>query len=340
MYYDLSIIIPAYNRPEILKYTLHSIKNAIQDLNVEIIVVDDGSKQPLSAQLENFLSLPICFIRQANQGSIVARNRGLREAKGKYVLFLDSDDLVHPEKFTLQIAALEDNQADIAYTDEASAKLQGDYNALVSQPQRVLPTVTQPAELYLKVQPHPCNPIYRRSYLQDYLVNPLIPENRIYDSVGDVWIYYNLAAYPGKIVKVNGYYSIYGEHEQERYTNHWERLGVASLALMLTFMKNCPVNESTFEARRITGECALTSWRKLPRNFDLDFERKMLKIWEISPQSNLQNLGGKLFQTMAKIIGIRNTAFILRYLQRPDYSKIQTIPHEELKAMVANLDSI
>lgn len=337
---DLSVIIPAYNRVEMLKYTLESIHHAIQDLIVEIIVVDDGSQQPLSDCLAGFLNLPICFIRQTNQGSIVARNRGLREAKGKYIFFLDSDDIVHPEKFITQIAALEDNQADICYTDEASVKLQGDYNALISQPTRILTTVTQAAEFYLKVQPLPCNPIYRRSYLQKYLINPIVPENRIYDPVGDVWIYYNLAAYPAKITKVNGYYSIYGEHEEERYTNHWEKLGVASLALALTFIKNCPVNESTFEARRITGECALIGWRRLPKNFDLNFENKVLEIWQKSPQSNLENLGGKIFQTIAKIIGIRNAASIFRYFQRPDYSKIQTVTNEELKNLVASLENI
>ena len=235
---DLSIVIPAYNRADILKYTLESVHYAIADLNIEIIVVDDGSKEPLSEQLQDFLNLPIRFIRQVNQGSIVARNRGLREAIGDYVLFLDSDDLVHPDKLSAQVRCLNQTNAEVCYTDEAIAQLKGDYASLVFQPNRVLSSASRAAEFYLKIQPLPCNPIYKRSYLQQHLATPMISENRIFDPVGDVWLYYNLAAYPAKVVKLDQYYSVYGEHDQDRYTDHWEMLGVASLALMLTFIKN------------------------------------------------------------------------------------------------------
>ncbi|MBD2593974.1 glycosyltransferase family 2 protein [Nostoc spongiaeforme FACHB-130] len=337
---DLSIIIPAYNRIEILKYTLESVQRAIQDFTVEIIVVDDGSQIPLSDYLQNFLSLPINFIRQNNQGSIVARNRGFREAKGRYVLFLDSDDLLHPDKLVVQIKHIEETQSDVCYTDEAVTTLQGNYTDLVFKPKRVLSTVQESARFYLQVQPLPSNPIYKKSYLDKYLTKPLVSANRLYDSVGDVWLYYNLAAYPAKITKLNGYYCVYGEHEGERYTNHWENLGVASLALMLAFSKNCPVNESTLEARRLVGECALISWRKLPKNFNLDFEKKMWSIWKESPKGDLQNLGGKNFQILAKLLGVRNAAFILRYLQRPDYAKIQTISRQELSNKVSSIDNI
>ncbi|BBD57361.1 family 2 glycosyl transferase [Nostoc sp. HK-01] len=340
MYYDLSIIIPAYNRAEMLKYTLQSIKNAIHNLNVEVIIVDDGSKKPLSEQLQGFLNLPIRFIRQINQGSIVARNRGLKEAEGKYVLFLDSDDLVHADKLTLQVSDLEESQADVSYTDEATVKLKEEYSNLVFQPKRILRHVNHSAEFYLAVQPIPSNPIYRRSYLVQYLSNPLVPENRIFDPVGDVWIYYNLAAYDAKITKINGHYSIAGEHEQERYTDHWENLGVASLAVMMSFMKNCPSSDLTHEARRLVGECAFISWRKLPKNFNSAFEHNMMDIWQKAPKGSLNHLGGRFFQTLAKLIGAKNAAFVLRHIQRPDYSQIQTVSFEDLKEMVAILHSI
>lgn len=337
---DLSIVIPAYNRIELLKYSLKSISSALGDFSVETIVVDDGSTEPLEHQLKGFSDLPIRFIRQPNQGSIVARYRGLQEAAGRYVLFLDSDDLVHPDKLTCQLRCLEDTEAEVCYTDDSTVQLEGDYSSLEFQPSRVLPHTTSPAHFYLKVQPIPVNPIYRRDYLMEYLKTPIVPMNRIYDAVGDVWLYYNLAPYPAHIEKVDGHYSIYGEHDLDRYTNHWEKLGVASLSLMWTFFLNCPRKESTLEARQFVGECALISWRRLPRNFHADFERTMLEIWENAPKGDLNALGGKLFQTLAKVIGVSLAASCLRRLQRPDYATIRTMNSEELNELMMDLATI
>ena len=334
---DLSIIIPAYNRVEILKYSLESISHAIKHLKTEVIVVDDGSKDPLESQLKNFLNLPLRFVRQANQGSIVARNRGLNGAEGKYILFLDSDDLVHPDKLISQVSCLEKTGAEVCYTDDAVVTLKGDYNSLLFRPSRILPVVTHPAEFYLKVQPIPSNPIYRKSYLQHCLTHPIVSVDRVFDPVGDVWLLYNLAIYPAQIQKVAGHYSIYGEHEQERYTSHWEKLGVASLAVTLAFIKNCPDEDATLEARKLVGQAAFISWRKLPKNFNAEFEAKVLEIWEKSPKGNLADLGGHFFQRLAEIVGAKKAAFVLRQLQRPDYSKIQTVTPEELQAMMSGL---
>jgi glycosyltransferase involved in cell wall biosynthesis len=303
-------------------------------------VVDDGSQEPLAEQLKEFYDLPIQFIRQENQGSIVARINGLNQASGEYVLFLDSDDLVHPDKLVNQVTQLREKQADVSYTDSAITTLEGKYDSLVFQPRQVLPTVTEPAELYLKVQPGPHSPIYRRDYLQKYLENPLVPENRVFDAVGDVWIYYNLAIYPAKVIKVDGYYTIVTKHNQDRFTRHWERLGVASLALMLAFTKNCPKTEDTLEARQQIGECAFLSWRKLPTSFNSTFEEEILSIWRSSPQKSLPRLGGKNFQIIVKLIGIENAARILRHFQRPNYQKIRTVSNFELQELVNSLTKL
>jgi glycosyltransferase involved in cell wall biosynthesis len=84
----ISVVIPAYGRVEPLKYTLRSAAASIAKSGYvgEIIVVDDGSEPSIEEQLGGFdAHHPVRFVRQANQGSIVARMTGLREAKGKYV---------------------------------------------------------------------------------------------------------------------------------------------------------------------------------------------------------------------------------------------------------------
>ena len=127
---DISVVIPVHDRPIPLKYTLESLSRAIQDLKVEIIIVDDGSKKPISEDLGDYLHLPLTFIRQQNKGSISARMTGFKKSLGKYILFLDSDDLVHPKKLVTQIKKMDLNNADVSYTDIASTKLEGAYEYL------------------------------------------------------------------------------------------------------------------------------------------------------------------------------------------------------------------
>ncbi|MEB3280988.1 MAG: glycosyltransferase family 2 protein [Lyngbya sp.] len=337
---DLSIIIPAYNRVDLLRYTLESVARAIQNLKVEVLVVDDGSEQPLAEQLTEFNHLPIHFIRQENQGSIVARQTGLKQATGEYILFLDSDDIVHPDKLIAQISRMREQKADISYTDSAVTTLTGSYDSLVFKPTGTLPTVEEAAEFYLKVQPMPHSPIYRRSYIQKHLENPLVPENRIFDSVGDVWIYHNLAIYPAKVIKVDGHYTVGTLHDCDRFTRHWERLGVAAVALKLAFIKKCPKTEETLKVRQYIGECAFISWRRLPNQFNQTFESTILSIWRNSPKTSYTKLGGKKFQLLATIIGPENAGRIFKSFQRPNYSKTRTISESELQELVNVLAQI
>lgn len=88
-----SIIVPVYNSSHTLERCLESVLS--QDFNdYEVICVDDGSSDSSWIVLEDYVSRDSrirCFA-QSNSGPSVARNRGLQEALGKYVLFLDSDD--------------------------------------------------------------------------------------------------------------------------------------------------------------------------------------------------------------------------------------------------------
>ena len=87
----LSIIIPAYNAEAYLPQCLDSIL-AQEHRGCEVIVVDDGSTDGTVALLERYPDLKV--IHQENRGMSTARNRGLDEARGEYILFVDSDDLL------------------------------------------------------------------------------------------------------------------------------------------------------------------------------------------------------------------------------------------------------
>ena len=89
-----SVIIPTYNRAGLVVQAVESVLSQTFD-DHEIIVVDDGSTDDTYRVLEPYFS-QICYVRQENRGLAGARNRGIREAQGEFLAFLDSDDLFEP----------------------------------------------------------------------------------------------------------------------------------------------------------------------------------------------------------------------------------------------------
>lgn len=336
---DISIIIPAYNRANLLRLTLKSLSYAIQDLQVEILVVDDGSEPTLESlfRREELGKLPVKFLYQQNNGSIAARLHGLQNSIGEFILFLDSDDLVHPDKLIQQINQMRLLEADISYTDTATAIVKEKYDEIEIEPEQRLPEVDNEIDLFLKSPIAPHNLVYRRTYVKPYLENPIIPADKRFAHVGDIWIYYNLVPFPAKIAKVEGFYTIYSQHKEERCSGYWERAGIASLGLVLTFLKNLPQSSSTNVLRQAVGEGAFVSWRKLPNSFNRDFEELTIKIWRESPKGEMRKLGGKNFQRLARILGPEKAGWVLRKLQRPHYKKIRTVDDFELKTLMNGL---
>ncbi len=98
----VSVIIPTYNRAWIVKEAIESVlSQTFKDY--ELIVIDDGSTDNTMDILAP-LKRDIILVQQENQGVSAARNRGLAEAGGEFIAFLDSDDLWLPEKLAVQVA--------------------------------------------------------------------------------------------------------------------------------------------------------------------------------------------------------------------------------------------
>jgi glycosyltransferase involved in cell wall biosynthesis len=103
----ISVVIPTYNRLAYLREALDSIRVQTRPAD-EILVVDDGSTDATESVI-GAMPPPIRYIRQKNAGPAAARNRGIREATGDWVAFLDSDDLWTPDKLAAQMDFLERN---------------------------------------------------------------------------------------------------------------------------------------------------------------------------------------------------------------------------------------
>lgn len=95
-YNSISIIIPTYNRADILEKTLESIKSAdFNQKNLEIIVVDDGSIDNTKNIIKNF---DVLYFYQKNNGQASARNKGIKKAKNDIIIFI-GDDIILKKDF-------------------------------------------------------------------------------------------------------------------------------------------------------------------------------------------------------------------------------------------------
>ena len=115
----ISVVITSYNRMNYLIESLPSVLNqSFKD--IEVIVVDDGSKDGTRAYVEfaKESDKRVRYVREPGVGVSGARNRGIVESKGEYICFLDSDDLWLPKKLEIQFREMVSKGYYISYTDE------------------------------------------------------------------------------------------------------------------------------------------------------------------------------------------------------------------------------
>ncbi len=162
---EISVVVPVYNGEKFLKETLESIQSQTFT-DFEVLVVDDGSNDATASIVADFgvLDKRFKFIPLAHQGAPGhCRNEGLRRAKGKYLVYLDSDDSMYPTMLE-DMHALMDEETDLVignaeYVDVVNkcvvdnemgsffSKDSFDYNDLFS------------------INPFPCNKMYKRDFL-------------------------------------------------------------------------------------------------------------------------------------------------------------------------------
>lgn len=114
----VSVVIPVYNSEKFLSKTLDSVVNQYYK-NIEIILVDDcsidKSKEIIKSYSKEYKNI-VYHCLENNSGAAVARNLALELANGRYIAFLDSDDIWHPKKITKQLELMKQKNAGICYT--------------------------------------------------------------------------------------------------------------------------------------------------------------------------------------------------------------------------------
>lgn len=359
---DITVVIPVFNRGSIIRYTLESVRHASSRFHVETLVIDDGSTIPTTQELSGLgfaldeaanptgfdakngiqtmsregFSLKI--VRQENRGLLLARLKGLELATGRNILFLDSDDLIGPAKFAIQLEQMERANADVSYSDVGTCRLEGEPESVHVEVGPPTESTSDPADFFIRIQPPPHSPIFRSEYLRTIVRAASFPASALYNSVAEIWFYYNAASHPARVEYVPGAHTIVGIHPGERLTNHWERLGVASLAVLEAFSRSAPTNTKQAErAKLLAGEAAFRAWRALPRGVPDFYSERLLRVAKKLGSRSTSGLGGPLFRCAARVVGPVAAARAFKSIQRSSYQAVRTLSDTDLHAMVDRL---
>ena len=111
----ISVVIPCFNAAAWIRETIGSVLDQQRD-DLEIILIDDGSTDESAAIVEREFP-SVSLTKTGNRGASAARNLGTALARGDFIQYLDSDDLLAPGKLDMQLRALEASGADVAYGD-------------------------------------------------------------------------------------------------------------------------------------------------------------------------------------------------------------------------------
>ena len=112
----ISIIIPAYNAQKYIKQTIQSVLQQTYT-DWELIIINDGSTDGTLEEVSNFSDSRLKIFNFPNAGVAISRNRGMSQASGEYIAFLDADDLWTSDKLISQLSALQANpEAAVAYS--------------------------------------------------------------------------------------------------------------------------------------------------------------------------------------------------------------------------------
>lgn len=178
----ISFVVPVYNAAAFLDKCVESLR--VQNVELEIILVDDGSTDDSPAICDRFASLDsrIRVIHKPNGGLPSARNAGIEAATGEYIWFIDSDDWIEPDAAELMLRTAESENADVTvcglvndYVDEhisvPSAPEHSEvFHGSAEIPQAILSMDRQ------EILPFAVNKLYRRSFLER--VHARFPDTR------------------------------------------------------------------------------------------------------------------------------------------------------------------
>ena len=165
----ITVIIPAYNAEETIERAVRSIQaNAGNGMDIEILVIDDGSTDATSSICNQLAQADgIRVIHTENHGMVAARNAGLREAKGEYIGFVDSDDWIEPDMYRTLLTAMTEYDADLA----ACGVIQETEYGTFPEPENETAIISEGKQIYRDLlysdgfRGYRCNKLYKQELI-------------------------------------------------------------------------------------------------------------------------------------------------------------------------------
>lgn len=188
----LSIIIPVFNTEKYFTRCIDSVIEAIEKIICfsQIVVVNDGSKGNIDDIITKYINeYPnnITYVKQVNKGRGGARNTGLKNSKGKYISFIDSDDYIDKNMFNDMLSVAENKEADIVICDWETIKKNGEAFRVEAKNLKI--NDNKIGCFDIPIMPSCCNKIIKRELFD----NVSFPEQVNYEDLATIPIIYIMA---------------------------------------------------------------------------------------------------------------------------------------------------
>ena len=232
----VSVVIPTYNRAEYLKDTIDSVLKQTYPAT-EVIIIDDGSEDECKKRIRELAALDpkvSSFRFSGNNGIAAARNEGARRSRGKYVIYMDDDDLLHPQMIERCIKSFENPLIDVVICkSDIIQNTHGDKRKMIYKRQRIIQTnkrlkwINNPGrklEFFTFYFPRNHSIIYRKELLLD---NP-VPVNLTYGCHQDNFLWLLLCKAGAHFDSVDFIGAFYRVHDQ-RPTSSIKSLGKSEI---------------------------------------------------------------------------------------------------------------
>jgi GT2 family glycosyltransferase len=310
-YCDISVIIPTYNRDILLKQALDSVlrQKSLDGIRLQVIVVDDCSTEPPRELLAGYGPVVEAVFLPEKVGQNPARNVGISRARGTYLKFLDSDDILVDGALAVEFAVAEEEQADMVLSGWGTVSMDHWGNHIAGTERTFpAPDMNPIPDALLRGRAVPvAAALYRRSYLGDLVWDPQVPKLTDWD-----W-FCQAALRGGKIVSIEGAAYWWRQHSGDRETRR-PRLSTAH-----NFYRILGKIETHLRA---AGELSEPRARRLAQYYYKElrtlclFDRPMFheildKIHALDPRFSPRDEEHQSFmRLLARVIGTRNALLL------------------------------
>jgi glycosyltransferase involved in cell wall biosynthesis len=299
----VSIIIPCFRQGNFLGSAIRSAL-AQSYLNIEVIVVNDGSDDNTEEVVMPFLTR-VKYISQVNKGLPSARNTGIANSGGDHLLFLDSDDLLHPDAISWLVDAIRGRKRTIARMSHALFEKEGELQPCVPQ----FP-ITNGELLPGLIHYNPCPPhgyLIPRSGITEVGV---FEESLRSCEDWDLWLRLAMAGYAGAIVeKVGAYYRRYSNSMSTNLTRMLQERVKVLIRAHETILNRSELFDRLGEElmaaeRRVYRRCIAQGVAK-------EYMQMLMHCIEELNRLGISSRSGILRRILSSVFGIAKTESIL-----------------------------